>query len=308
MRERVSALKLLVLSVALFSSGIGVAQAEPIVLKTLAYNVWGAPFSGKNAKRRMPKIAAKIREMQADIVAFSEAFEGCFVAAGARTLIRKAGYRFSERGPLARGAKCVSSGLLILSKFPIVASADLAFRSCTGTDCLARKGVAFARVQVPDLGEVDVYATHTDAGRKGIAARERQFAQAADFVRRHSGGGNRLTLFMGDLNATPDSREFLRFQADLDMRDSYSEYVSTHDVDDVTRDGFTSDPVRNPILAARGQTERNRLDYILFRESIPAIGRVSVGRARLTFDESVDRGKPLSDHFGVATDFTIERR
>ncbi|MCJ8275623.1 MAG: hypothetical protein MJK18_02185, partial [Bdellovibrionales bacterium] len=84
-------------------------------------------------------------------------------------LINNSPYRYVQKGPSALvrtipGAglsylfhsKGVSdAGLLIMSKHPIVAKGQRAFDTCRPEDCLARKGVAYARIHLPSQKTVD---------------------------------------------------------------------------------------------------------------------------------------------------------
>ncbi len=297
-------MKTLVLAVVLAFSVVTTSQAEHAPLSVLSYNVWGVPFAGKNARKRIPEIGQRLAPQTIDVVTVQEAFEGCFVPNEPRTLLQNSGYAYFAKGPAPRGLRCVSSGLLILSKHPILESATLVYDHCVGTDCFARKGALYVKLSVPGLGEVDVYTTHTNAGtsNKSAAKRQTQIEQLIRFVDEHSGDGLRPVILTGDLNATPKSVEITRLTSALELRDSHQEFVDHHPVSDIERDGFTSDPRRNG-NQRDPDGEGRRIDYVFFREPQGAGSTaLTTLRSSLSFVEPGYRDLALSDHFGVLSE------
>jgi hypothetical protein len=69
--------------------------------------------------------------------------------------------------------RLLSSGLYVLSDFPVVDSAAQPFRSreCAGFDCLANKGVQHVRIQVPGMPQpLDLFNTHLNSrGASGVS-------------------------------------------------------------------------------------------------------------------------------------------
>ncbi len=278
-------------------------EAHAGKLSVLTYNVWGAPFSGKKVRKRHPLIADALKDSGADVIALEEVFDGCLPRKESKTFLKRTAYPYFVKGPRKVGGdRCVNSGVLLLSKHPVLASATLIYNRCSGTDCLARKGVAYAKIEIPGVGPVDFYATHTNAGPgKAANVRLAQAAQIVEFIQKYSGDGERPVVLMGDLNAAPDSPEILLVRNSLGLRDVYSEYVESRDVDEVTRAGYTADPSRNAILSGRGETEKVRIDYLMVRPAAAAFAGapVTVNRARMIFEAPVIGNWPLSDHFGV---------
>lgn len=274
-------------------------DGKAATLNVMTYNVWGVPFAGKRAKQRLPRIAERLASSGVDIVALEEVFDGCFVSDETKTILRGSRYPYYALGPSRKGVMpCVNSGVMILSRFPIRASSQLVYRSCVGTDCLARKGAVYARIRVPSVGDVDVYATHTNAGDRHGAVRVRQARQLVDFVRAHSGDGQRPVVLMGDLNAIPGSEEIELLRKELGLRDVHEEFVAQNPVSPIEREGYTSDPLRNGNLHG-GEEKRQRIDYVLIRESRTRHAPFRALDTRMTFQEPTYDRRALSDHFGV---------
>ena len=146
-------------------------------IDVLTYNVEGLPWPLRSGRRRaLARIGAELGAMRArgeapHIVLIQEGFIG---ATG--ELIAASGYAnaiagpdrhqrppptpelsdraFREAGRRSRGerlGKWWHGGLYLLSDFPVREHWVWPFRHCAGFDCLANKGVQFARLEVPGL-------------------------------------------------------------------------------------------------------------------------------------------------------------
>jgi endonuclease/exonuclease/phosphatase family metal-dependent hydrolase len=113
----------------------------------------------------------------------------------------------------------LSSGLEILSDYPIVAHWQAAFPRtiCAGIDCLANKGVMLARIAVPGAADpVEIVTTHLNARRAtktpdahSNGSFDREMATIDRFVAAHS--DPRLPLIVtGDFNVDHDAGRLAR--------------------------------------------------------------------------------------------------
>lgn len=180
---------------------------EGSALSVMTYNVEGLPWPVRSGRADAARaIADRLRGMRAEgvqphIVVLQEAFGAEQRAIGAR-----AGYRYIVDGPdagarpdggaptasdrayvagqpLLRGegwGKWAGSGLVILSDYPIVATAATVFpdHACAGFDCLANKGAVVVRIAVPGMTTpLTVVATHMNAqGASGVGERRYTYA------------------------------------------------------------------------------------------------------------------------------------
>jgi endonuclease/exonuclease/phosphatase family metal-dependent hydrolase len=208
---------------------------EYLDLSVLIYNVEGLPWPAR--KRRGPsldRIAAELERLRAagmapDIVLLQEAF-----SQQAKLIATRAGYPNIIYGPGARDKrreahaplpsdfraerrllkgertpKLLSSGLVVLSEFPVMSVQTEPFsrHACAGFDCLANKGVMLARVWIPGMpSPLDLFTTHMNsrsaAGvnlERADAAHRYQTDQSADFLARARDDSNPL-IFGGDFN------------------------------------------------------------------------------------------------------------
>lgn len=94
------------------------------------------------------------------------------------------------------------SAVRICTKLPISTSGYHTFQSCTHADCLAYKGIEYARLQDPNSGlSVGVYGTHLQAWDDDGAttARAGQINEMAEFMQ--EGRDNEdVQILAGDLN------------------------------------------------------------------------------------------------------------
>lgn len=211
------------------------AGARTLRLRVLTYNVQGLPWPLRlDSERSMEQIGRELRRMRGNgtaphIVFLQEAFTDA-----AEQLIDLAGYSYSARGPAATDppppasqyisdefrkerrlidgegwGKWADSGLYILSDYPILEQSARPFSrdACAGWDCLANKGVLFARIELPGLPvPLQVFTAHLnsriDAGvpeRRSLTAHRAQVRELDAFIERRVDPALPL-IFGGDFN------------------------------------------------------------------------------------------------------------
>ena len=217
-----------------------------VLLSVLTYNVEGLPWPARKKRGgRLREIARQLGEMRAagtapDVVLLQEAFSTDAVRIGER-----AGYANYVRGPrsgmkrpptsaeaeaelVARRKRrkgeglrqFLPSGLYILSDYPVIEAERQPFRSreCAGFDCLANKGLLYARIAVPGVPEpVEAFNTHLNSrGSTGVSAERSllahrlQVEEMRRFIEEHRGAGHPL-IFGGDFNMRGAPDRFERF-------------------------------------------------------------------------------------------------
>ena len=99
--------------------------------------------------------------------------------------------------------KLVSSGLVLYSRHPILTVREMLFETdCDGADCLAGKGVLYARIHVNGRHVVNVVHTHLQAWNTpdGRRTRAQQALQIRAFIDALNLRPDEPLVFMGDLN------------------------------------------------------------------------------------------------------------
>ena len=261
-------------------------------LRVMTYNVWGLPGVLTVLPGRFPRLVREIRKLDVDVVALQEIF-----TARAKPLTELVEFPYRAFGPGRKGIR-TNSGLLILSRYPIVQTATIEYPECRGSDCFANKGALWARIDVNGQF-ISVFTTHTNAGQsaKIKAARALQIDRFLAFIQ--NSAGSDPVLILTDLNSKPDSAAYDTMRRE-GFRDSHAEYRETVPLSPVEYAGNTLDPIRNRnIRIGKWFVKPFRIDYVWVR------GNWKVIRTQLMFDHLVE-GRFLSDHFGVRADLVLE--
>jgi endonuclease/exonuclease/phosphatase family metal-dependent hydrolase len=99
--------------------------------------------------------------------------------------------------------KLASGGVVICSKYPIIKEYQSVFDTeCTSSDCMASKGIVYARILLPDNNIVNVFSSHFQAWDLPDTRiiRSQQMKQCKDFIDSLHLQDDEPVLFMGDLN------------------------------------------------------------------------------------------------------------
>ncbi|MCT2399629.1 endonuclease/exonuclease/phosphatase family protein [Novosphingobium mangrovi (ex Huang et al. 2023)] len=206
-------------------------------LSVMTWNVKGLPmpvaFGRPSALSEIGRRLASLRHegRQPHIVLLQEAF-----ISEAKSIGAEGGYPYMAIGPQPDDAapspsldagfrenarwrkgeddgKWVGSGLVILSDYPIVETARMAFPQdqCAGYDCLAAKGVLLARVAVPGTSRpvtvIDTHLNSRKASGVSVARANTAYAWQAGTVRRFVAknvGPEDDVIFGGDFNIGHD--------------------------------------------------------------------------------------------------------
>lgn len=274
------------------ASAFEVVGPNHIRLHVLSYNIKGLPAPinpgwDQDRFRDIGKILAERRANGSapDLVFLQESF-------GARTLElqREAGYPFHADGPA--NTKPMSSGLFILSNFPLTYSESLLYGNfeCGTWDCFASKGALAVRVSLPGVPlELLLATTHAQAERAYDEERARQLRQLAGFLKALTNPEVGL-IVGGDFNTTPSQT-------------SYQTFIQTSGYKSV---GETClDPQSGCELLGRTNRE-NLLDRSMDQFFTESGSRVFITPTAVerNFQELVN-GRRLSDHFGYEATFDI---
>jgi endonuclease/exonuclease/phosphatase family metal-dependent hydrolase len=210
------------------------------------YNIMDRPFwVGHDGQRervcRIPQALARSIASQehVDVFVFNESFSrGCVEGLRLTDLLAYYGWRY-HLPRVSTWWKPSNGGIFIVSKWPIVASQDMVYAACRASDCLAAKGVQYARIEKVVDGRSKLYhvfGTHMQAygGAEAAAVRRQQSREMADFVEQQSIPPSEPVLLAGDFNTRgPGSQLFQEFLDTLrvSMPTLVGERRGTMDVD-----------------------------------------------------------------------------
>ena len=140
--------------------------------------------------------------------------------------------------------KMVSGGVIICSRFPILAEKQHVFTTeCCGTDCLASKGVVYTQILGPQNNVVNVVATHFQAWAtpEGVRIRRAQSEQCLRFIKSLNIPPTQPVIVVGDFNLDyyAQRKEVMNLEKHLQVK-----FISLHP----DSHPFSSDPSTNAIV------------------------------------------------------------
>ncbi len=271
--------------VASLSFGSGQSVRRPLVLDVLTFNAALLPAVAADTRQaeRAGRMAPHL--VGYDVVVLQE----LFVNDWREALLEELAGSYPYRGDLVGrdGARMMpwrqDGGVVILSRWPIERRATHLFEdTCSGTDCLADKGIAYVAVRV---GErlVHVFGTHAQSvyGGDSRGVRAAQFAQFQAFVAAQVIPPDEPVVLAGDFNADAFTDEIGSMLATL--RATWPEIVG-----DVRA---TWDPAGNAFAGGR---HVQWLDYVLV-----SIDHAAPSEAWNRVVPLRDGDLDLSDHYAV---------
>jgi len=243
-------------------------------LKLVTYNVWGLPSWMTGAQRgRYPRIARELQRLDPDFILLQEAW-----TAKARKAAPADG-----RWGLARAdgqhTFFQQSGLVTLSKCPILGGEFYPFSRAAYLDRFVNKGVLKVTVQLPDGQLLNIWNVHLQEGRWSDT-RQSQVLELVARVRAAE-DGQIADLVGGDFNCTPESPMGQELARSLG-----ASVVQLGGVEPfVTWDGLSTKPGAG-----------KKIDYVFVRER--AIFRDLQAVPRVVFAAAKPEQR-LSDHLGI---------
>lgn len=284
-------------------------------LKILDYNVFWRPDMlhlgvKEYMRQRSELLLERIRDY--DIVCLEEGFQfGSNIAKNFIDAARAMGFKFiltSELPPFFT-RQVIDSGLILLSRYPIIESDRIRYTTGCGFDFFSAKGALYAKIQLDENNHVHVFSTHLQASysaadnipTKDVKIRQSQFDQLSSFMAKKA--TDRFPVIVcGDLNVnsrcgTEYNQLIEHFKIpDYDCCDTLLIQFGEHPV---THGGMIL--VDGPIPEENLQS----LDYIyLFTHKNSPIQ----AKFKSNVDEMICKEKHftrLSDHYAVESEFNF---
>jgi endonuclease/exonuclease/phosphatase family metal-dependent hydrolase len=268
-------------------------------LRLLSLNVWGLPWPVSSIPdARMRMIASDLPTLELDAAAFQEVW-----TPGAREILLEGGRRAGLVHSWHRDGLLGNSGLLVLSRWPILQTRFTRFalgglpQRLHHADYYGGKGFAQCRLEVPG-GEFELFATHLQAGYGRVGYADEYLGhRVAQMIELALGVAttDRPLAVLGDLNSRP-------------RRDEMSVLLGATGLIDVAVAIGRDVPTLLP-YSPYGPDEEplgKRIDYTLARAG-KAVGVRPVEAIR-TFDTEFvlgGRRATFSDHTGVLAELDL---
>lgn len=183
-------------------------------------------------------------------------------------------------------------GIMIASRWPIEYEAQMTWNNCNEPDCLANKGVMYARIN--KLGrKYHLFSTHQQAfnGSDDVVVRNLQMQQFQEFINAQNIPANEAVIFGGDMNVDKYTNK----------QGEYDNMLSIFNASEPTYTGhpYTWDKYSNDYIDL-GVEAPEYLDYVLTDNDylVPTSQSNEVWVLRSNHDDMWNI-HDLSDHFGV---------
>ncbi len=254
-------------------------------LNVLQYNVYmrSGPLFMNGQTIRANLIPERIKDRY-DLIVFNEAFE----TKPREILIQKLkanGYQYITN-VIGYEKGLENGGLFIVSKWPIIKKEGKLYKDiCTGSDCLAKKGMMY--VQINKNGKIyNIFATHTNAwpDKNSQKIREKQFEMLRDFIKEQKIPTTQPVLIIGDLNV-----DMLKY------KNEYANMLRTLNATHPEIKGYTTatwDAAINKIADQSDKNLKEFLDYVLYANDYR---KPDIAYNRVLIFKSTDNWMPTQD-------------
>ncbi|MFP5383017.1 MAG: sphingomyelin phosphodiesterase [Gammaproteobacteria bacterium] len=266
-------------------------------LKVLSYNIYALPLVADKISERLAELPKHLKGY--DVILFQEAFSSDRTG---MLLALSGEYPYQTHVPKIPydGINIYDSGVLVVSRYPIVNTADYIYPDCSGTDCFADKGVIYAEV-IKGGKAYHVTSTHTASfdTEEARALRQEQFQQIRALVDAQNIPAFDAVMMGGDFNVNKLlwPQDYAQMLVNLVATDPAS---TGHDA--------TFDPRINILSGAAGSGGETveYLDYVVYSNTHrqPSQSRNDV-RVPRTGVAPLFHTRDLSDHFPVMGDFAF---
>ncbi|QUM86068.1 sphingomyelin phosphodiesterase [Moritella sp. 28] len=261
-------------------------------LNVLAYNVWALipGFASHSVPERLNQLKHKINGY--DVIIFSELFDN----SNRKIFLDGLRAEYPYQTQVVDKPGFEDGGVLIVSRWPIEKEVQMTFDECDKEDCLAAKGVMYAKINKGG-NPYHVFGSHTQAwaNQDNQETRVKQFTQMREFIDNQYISGAEPVIIGGDLNV--DKNKYPH---------EYDKMLSILGAEEVLRNGgyeYTYGGTVNNW--ASGGNEN--LDYVLYSNShlapVSSSSKVLVPRS---LHADVFTKYDLSDHFAITGNLTFD--
>ncbi len=277
-------------------AGASLDDTGSVEIKVLTYNIKGLPWiTNLDRLEKIGDILAERRRRgdEPDIVLLQEAY-----VKQSELLRTRAGYPHAIVGAEGqRGVFTNSSGLELLSNFPIKARFSRLFEACAFPECFISKGIVGAELEIPEVPHpLQIFNTHLQADTGNDWVRMSQIEDIADFL----GGlhfGRRPAIFAGDFNFKPKHVSYTSFLRKLPLVEAGYRCLQA------------ASKGCEVVIGTNGQTDwtdvwKSSHDRHFYYQPEGSRLRIEPIRLIRNFTEKVD-GEFLSDHWGYEVHYRI---
>ncbi len=258
-------------------------------VKILAWNTYMLPVPFKFAQQKIRKnlIAEALAHTDRDIIMLEAAFSSDFRKKVGASLKENYPYQIAL-GKDKKITHLLSSGLLVLSKWPIRMIDYDFYKKCVKSNCYAAKGVMLLEAELPygKLLHLAFTQLNKSGAEKSETTRSSQLNQILNLYKAKSRPGIPMVL-AGDLSIAADSSEFTEALKLLSMENAplKNPEVASHDYD-------------IPCYKRTSETPSSWVDHILLNKA-GTTTQILDQRIHEFFGDMKGGNCPLSDHQAI---------
>lgn len=289
-------------------------------LKFLQYNVFWRPTllhmgRAEYMRERSKLLLDKIEKY--DVVCLDEAFQfGSTIVSEFVEAVQQRGFKYivSSKNPPLTTRQVIDSGLLLLSKYPILETDTIRYTDGCGFDSFSAKGSVYAKIKISAKEHIHVFATHLQASYEAgptsedVGIRCRQFDQLSEFMDAKVTDAA-PTFVLGDLNVNSrkgTEYELLLKHLHINKYTGIDTIYAKHNEHLITLGDSTGGVIHDDVLTVKDDRGTNQcLDYIFLftnQESSMKIGYEPNVQKMLIDGHKYPQ---LSDHYAVECTFTF---
>ena len=263
---------------------------------------------------RRDGITSRLSSSQSDIVCLNEVWADASKDKIAKGVLGR--FPHSYYPPTKEDPTKLGSGLLLLSKQPIVQPRFTKYSKLVGWDSFSQKGFIEARIMQGTEIWLRILMTHNQSGVKPdeVGARQSNFQQLYEAIRNTNLSDNKPFLIVGDLNVIAEETGGASTREYRDIATAFKslgfvDFYRTRRQDATLSHGFTYNGPKNkliPIFEPGDSRLQQRLDYMFVNEAGASITleTADVGYAYTYSDPKRNELMDLSDHYPLSCGFS----
>ena len=224
-------------------------------------------------------------------------------------------YHYVTYGPSMFSKHLSNSGLLTLSRFPIIATDYISYTQYSSYDSIIEKGCNYCKVKLNPNKELHIFNTHLQSSFKlndteAHLTRISQLSQLKDFIIQKQNNNNIPTICAGDFNVNYYNKTELKYLYNymLPYIDMFKDETQPSILIAYNKDGTENTNICAVCKLCKKDSDviytPERLDYIFYNGNIRIINK---GITKNEINDKNNDFNNISDHYAMCCSFIINQ-